>query len=219
MNFKNILIFAAGAALGAGITYKIVEEKFQRQTQEDVEDVKRYFNNEYEKRVNEMKEELGIVVIEDEEDISEGLKEAADLTRYDGILNKEGYREEDENDEEEEEFPSKYYDTTINPKPPFPRKPAYVISLDEFVNGEENYDKITLTYYVDDNTLADETESDIEDIEDMIGPKALSSFGLASDDPDVVYVRNDRVEVDYEVIRQFASYQGTVLGEEPYDEA
>lgn len=82
----------------------------------------------------------------------------------------------------------------------------YVIDFEEFCEEYENHDKVTLTYYEGDDTLADETEEIIADVSETIGDEALKCFGQGSDDPDVVYVRNERLGIDYEVVRQGNKY-------------
>ena len=46
----------------------------------------------------------------------------------------------------------------------------------------------------------------------MIGDDALVCFGLGSDDPNTVYICNDKRGTKYEVIKVAASYQEQVLG-------
>jgi hypothetical protein len=94
------------------------------------------------------------------------------------------------------------------------RKVPYVISLEQFNEEMDYHDKLTLTYYQADDTLVDEDEEIISDVEKLIGSYALSNFGVDSEDPEVVYVRNEKLAVDYEVVRiPNGSYSETVLGE------
>jgi len=92
-------------------------------------------------------------------------------------------------------------------------KKPYVIAKDIFMNGETGYPNITLTYYADE-VLADETDTPIEDVEMTIGSKNLTRFGQKSEDPRVVYIRNDRLQVDYEVVLDDGSYAAAVGLEE-----
>jgi hypothetical protein len=110
-------------------------------------------------------------------------------------------------DDDEEEY-RKYEEMSFKSKESI-MKP-HVITLEEFAEEMDNYDKLTIYYYEDDDTLADEDEQIIEDIANIIGDEALSRFGDGSDDPEVVYVRNDKLEIDYEVIRLSKSYAETV---------
>lgn len=82
----------------------------------------------------------------------------------------------------------------------------FVISRESFAYDEDydNYDKITLTYYSRDRVLLDSEEDVIttDDVARMVGWRNLSQFGGESGDPDVVFVRNHRLRVDFEVVRE-----------------
>ena len=96
-----------------------------------------------------------------------------------------------------------------------PRRPApnpYVIDFERFCEDPEN-EKITITYYEGDDTLVDEGDEIFPDISGVIGYESLNSFGKGSEDPDVVYVRNEKLGIDYEVIRNKESFKEMVLGE------
>lgn len=85
--------------------------------------------------------------------------------------------------------------------------PPKVISLEEYNNhGEddegEDYAKVTLTYYPKAQVLLDEDQEPIDDVEAYVGWRALSQFGGMSGNADVVYVRNRRMETDFEVERE-----------------
>ena len=79
-----------------------------------------------------------------------------------------------------------------------------VIPPDEFGEIPE-YDKVSLTYYAD-KVLVDENEKPMDetDIEMAIGSDSLHHFGEY--EPDSVYVRNDAVKVDYEILMDERKY-------------
>ena len=91
----------------------------------------------------------------------------------------------------------------------------YVITSEQFsesLSDNYNHDKITIYYYEEDDILVDEQEDPITDISSIIGDVALLNFGLNSNDPDIVFVRNEKISIDFEIIRYHKSYQETVLG-------
>lgn len=88
----------------------------------------------------------------------------------------------------------------------------YIIHQDEFAQKEEGYEQVTFTYYAVDAVLTDEDESPIENPDETVGLENLGNFGHGADDFHVVYVRNDRLEIDYEVCLVAASYRETVQG-------
>ena len=89
-------------------------------------------------------------------------------------------------------------------------KDPYVISADEF-GFFEDYEEITLTYYADD-ILADDQDRIIEDKESIIGRDALSR--LTNTDDETVYVRNEKLKVDYEICYDYKQF-AEVMDEQP----
>lgn len=80
----------------------------------------------------------------------------------------------------------------------------YVISREKYAYDEEGhyYSKITLYYYPDDRVLLDDDEEPIADVARHVGWRNLSRFGDESGDPGVVFVRNDKLESDFEIVRE-----------------
>lgn len=98
-------------------------------------------------------------------------------------------------------------------KKPAPIQAPHVISPDEF-GDQDGYDEISLTYY-SDGTVTDDNDRamDGDEIEETIGKDSLTHFGEYEDDS--VFVRNDRLKVDYEILMDQRSY-ADVLREKPY---
>jgi hypothetical protein len=88
----------------------------------------------------------------------------------------------------------------------------YVISYDEFMECEKDYNQSTLAWYENDNVLADEQDKPIENIDRTVGEYNLDRFGHGSKDNNVVYIRNEVLEHEFEVIRHRGSYVEQVLG-------
>jgi hypothetical protein len=87
----------------------------------------------------------------------------------------------------------------------------YVVSLAEFTNDEEDFDKITITYFETDDTLIDERDETLP-IDASVGQANLLRFGVGSENKDIVYIRNEQLKIDFEVCRNLGSYTQTVLG-------
>lgn len=77
----------------------------------------------------------------------------------------------------------------------------YVISPEEF--GEKDYDQISLTYYADE-VLTDEENELLENIDATVGLDSLNHFGEYEDDS--VFVRNDRLKTDFEILLDHRNY-------------
>ncbi len=67
-----------------------------------------------------------------------------------------------------------------------------------------------MTYYAGDNIMNnDEEESPMYNHDGITGPLR---FGHGSDDPNVVYIRNDKRKVEYEILYDPGLYSEEVLG-------
>ena len=82
----------------------------------------------------------------------------------------------------------------------------YVITPEEF-GDLDDYETISLTYYAD-QILADDNDVIVDDIEDVVGFDSLNSFGEYEDDS--VFVRNDRLKSDYEILLDQRKYSDVI---------
>jgi hypothetical protein len=87
----------------------------------------------------------------------------------------------------------------------------YVIHQDEFKQGETGYVQTVYTYYAIDDVLADTDETPVPHADIVVGQDNLK-WGHGTDDPDVVFVRNDKLELEMEICRIAKSYEEEVLG-------
>lgn len=94
----------------------------------------------------------------------------------------------------------------------------YVINVADFMEGD-GYEKITVTWWDGDRTMADERDAIMDDVDKDIGYENLNKFGESDPaDKNVVYIRNERLNVDYEVLFESGHYSVEVAGlqdEEP----
>jgi hypothetical protein len=88
----------------------------------------------------------------------------------------------------------------------------YVIAPEEF-GDLDDYETISLTYYAD-QILADDNDVIVDDIEDVVGFDSLNSFGEYEDDS--VFVRNDRLKCDYEILLDQRKYS-SVIRRKPHE--
>lgn len=94
----------------------------------------------------------------------------------------------------------------------------YLISVDQFHEEHDEYDKNSIVWYAGDLVLADETEAEIHDIPNTVVPDFADHFGFSSGDPEIVYVRNDRLGIDFEIARDYGLYAEKVMGVTPEPE-
>lgn len=87
----------------------------------------------------------------------------------------------------------------------------YPISLLEFSNVEPGREQITLTYYAGDGILADDKDQPVRDVMKLVGKLGALGFGGVSGDPHIRLVRNEKMDVDFEITLNAGSYADAVL--------
>lgn len=92
-----------------------------------------------------------------------------------------------------------------------PNRP-YVVHRDEFFEEGDDYSQRQLTYYNGDDTLVDEDNKVIENHSMVVGEM---KWGHGSGDPNVVYIRNERLRAEYEIFLEAGQYRIEILGEQP----
>lgn len=188
MSKTNFIMFILGAAVGSIVTWRYVEKKYEQIAQDEIDSVKEVFS----KREIDFAEETEDV---DARTKADNAKEKPSVVEYAARLREQGYRNYSDIGTEDEEEMKKESMTIDKP---------YVIAPEEF--GEfDDYEKISLTYYAD-QILADDNDELVDDVEDVVGFDSLNSFGEYEDDS--VFVRNDRLKCDYEILldqRKFTS--------------
>jgi len=184
---KNFMMFVLGVAVGSVVTWRYVEKKYERIAQDEIDSVKEVFL----KREAEFTEDTEVQIKADY------AKEKPNVIEYVGWLRKRGYTNySDVADKKPEE---------VKEEPMSVDKP-YVIAPEEF--GElDDYETISLTYYAD-QILADDNDVIVDNIEDVVGFDSLNSFGEYEDDS--VFVRNDRLKCDYEILLDQRKYSDVI---------
>ena len=157
MNFKTVFAFIAGAAIGSLATWKIVEEKYKRIADEEIESVREAYSNMH--KLEEPNKSIEPVIDDSIEEEKGGVNDMA----------------------------------TNEP---------YVISPDDF--GEmDDYQTVSMTYYAD-GILEDDRFGVVLDVDGTVGYDSLNHFGDYEEDS--VFVRNDELKIDYEILLSMRKY-------------
>lgn len=175
---KGLIIFVIGAAVGSAATWRFAKKKYERIAEEEINSVKEAFSKREQDTADvEIKAETQPII-----DASlKKVDDKPDIFAYAEILKNESYVPEETKMIENE---------------------PHIISPDEF--GEfEDYDTISLTYYAD-QILVDDWGDKIDDVDDIVGTESLTHFGEYEDD--AVFVRNDRLKCDYEILMDERTY-------------
>lgn len=190
---SNVLMFAAGAVIGSAVTYKLVWAKADHAIKKETQSVK----DVYAARLDEI-EAIGDkgqpeIDISEPRDYAQPQEEVSIEDIRDYVNKIENYVS---------------YDTKPDRDTPKEVKNVdgpYVIQPREYGEFEE-YELLSLTYYEGDNVLTDDMDEIIDDADDIVGCDFSSHFGEREEDPDSVYIRNDRLKCDYEILLDVRAY-------------
>lgn len=213
---KETLIFVVGAAIGSLATYKLVEEKYKKLSQDEIKSVKNMY----------AKKSIDLTPIdrnakkhdwEKDEIVEEPMahnvtqlyskrnrEDVIDYDKFTANVNKAKPVEPEPFVESEEEG-EPVIETTKSDKAP------HVISLSDF-DSEDEYDKIEYILY-DDGVLADDTDEIINPLT-LINEDLIALFDESGED--AIYIRNDHLETDYEITRDGHTYS-EITGNDPND--
>ena len=178
---KDTVILATGIGIGIGVVWYYFDKKYKDEMSKKIEEI--MAESKQIKPVKSTASELPAKV-----NTVDGVRPtvtSVETTKvnYSKLINKEKYvgDESTENAEEETDY----------------EKP-YVISPLEFGDKEdEGYTTVSLMFY-SDGLLADDMGEVIENIDETVGVDSLNHFGEYEDDS--VFVRNDRLKIDYEIL-------------------
>lgn len=218
----GVIMFTVGAAIGSAVTWKLIKTKYEQIADDEIQSVK----DEYSSLMVKMKEHLinsaANSTQESEEPSSENdgeyypdddereftEKELQQINYYKITSKYRGASENDEeNDKEGDEGQDEFDGEVRYINGPYP------ISPDDFCCSPPGYSAQPLDYFAD-GILADDWGMEV-DIEETIGEENLAHFGEYVDD--VLYIRNERTEVDYEVTKDPRNYREAVrTNPDPY---
>ena len=192
----SALYVLCGAVLGSGVTYIIVRDKFEKIAQEEIDSVKAH----YKKKNAELVEAVTELTPENQDPLFEPESE----TKVKQIVVENEYVSKSSIDMEslKEHFPLAKSTREAAHRP-------QVITYEQFAEEKPHFDKVTLTYYMEDDTLTNESEEVIPDPNSCVGTDAL---GDLDEENMSIYVRNNATSTDYEVVASIGAYSEVVLG-------
>lgn len=189
----KMFIFAAGVVVGTAASWFYAKKYWMQVADEEIESMKEWVKN----RLDDQKPRGEQTPDETANPKTPSAK--PDLMEYAAKIKGLGYTDysrtnepvEKEEKEEVEEFLEDY---------------IYVIKPELF-GEEDGYEEISLTYYAD-GVLTDERDNVIEDADSVVGPDFASYYGYY--ESDAVYVRDDHMKIDYEILRDNRKFSDVV---------
>ena len=183
---SKAFIFATGAAIGAVVTWKVLETKYDKIVEKELESIRETYRDKIDSdksRIEKLEEVSDYI----KDNFETGLNNSKpNLMEYAATVMDNGYTSENLEKGDLDELAG-----------------PYVIAPEEY-DELEDYEAVSLTYY-DDKVLAYFDGEIIEDIEGTVGFDALTSFGEYEDD--AVHVRNNHLNTDYEILRDHRRYE------------
>ena len=225
---KGVLIFLAGAGAGSGVTYLVLNKKITEREQKRADDkIKSHeeYVHDVESKLKAHEEALRngyssdsgsekpknsskFGSVSDDETKNADKKEEKpplkpvqrDYTQY--YIQRRAEEEHPyDSDEDENDIHEALNDPNLRKKEP------KLIKYEEFMSPEwEHHDKLTLQYFTEDDILATEEGEILKNVHLHVGD-ALTKYGFKTNkDESVIFVRNFRLGVDYEIDKIEASY-------------
>ncbi len=210
--WQGILIFAAGAVTGSIASLFYLRADFKKKVEEEC-GVREMAIRDLQKQVAEKEREAKTAQNNIDSKVSEGISKSLGYsedtitamirkprtTHSGGSQDYSRVRKDvvfsvDENGNTEE-YPEE--------------KPAdlpYGISSEDFLVTRKEYDKTTLTFYMNDLVLCTEEGDIIQDPNYLIGDREDWMREVGKSEDNIAYIRNEKIATDYEIICESKSY-------------
>jgi len=219
---RVLVSYFIGAAVSAAVTGFIFKEHYSKIADEEIESVKKMAKEKLDEFSIKANDILGGVVNEGESmadrsddsecdklsDADEGAGRVNYCNKFKGkgevndILNTLAEREHPEEDSGKKKNKGK-------------KKGCKIIKADDY-DSDPQYRKLTVYYYVGDGVIADEYDEEhlrgrddriLGKYNDFIQKEVLDKFGfIGDDDQTTIFIRNDDISTDFEVIKDFGTF-------------
>lgn len=214
---KVLAAFGIGSVLGSAVTYVLSKKNFQEELEREIQDVKDNYRilrkEDYESPTDYLEKTRPDSVKDDilaEVEVNQivAYAKASDELK-DAIVNYNAFSRDEVPDKEllPEDANELLYKNLLETRTD---DIPFLISVSEFFDEMREYKKLSITYFEGDNIVCYEDDSVMLDPEQSFGLINLSRFGVMSDSEHIVYVRNPRISVDYEIVRDDGKYADMV---------
>ena len=221
----KFVLFLGGVGTGVISSKAFFKARYEEILNLEVASVKTVYNEKMKENLAKTLETDPVTVSDDElsvvktaltslgyASVSDILKRSFSENEYRNVFDTyENSEENDEDtDEESDEDPDEVDEDEIDPDDI--REPIEIIDFTSYDMDYPNYDKLVITYYEADDTLADERGEIMDDISNTVGLDSLTKFGVKSNFQNTVHVRNHKISADYEISRVPGAYSEEILG-------
>lgn len=175
----GLLIFTAGVAIGAVSAFYYVKDKYKAIADEEIKAMELYYESKVKSARNEGRKEALWEPITKESDDA------------DDIIRNQGYN----NEKEEDKMAKKEHPGEV--------ELPYSITPEQFDNPENMHQTMSLSFNPDMGVLVDDLTNEEVDISN-VGKENLDLF--ANSGEDTMYIRNDLIGTDFEIIKVEEDY-------------
>ena len=214
---KVLVAFGIGSVLGSAVTYVHSKKSFQKELEREIQDVKDNYRilrkEDYESPTDYLEKNRPDSIKDDilaEVEVNQivAYAKASDELK-EQIVNYNAFSRDEVPDKEllPEDANELLYQNLLATRTD---DAPFLISVNEYFDEMREYKKLSITYFEGDNIVCYEDDSVMLDPEQSFGLINLSRFGVKSDSEHIVYVRNPRISVDYEIVRDDGKYADMV---------
>ena len=214
---KVLAAFGIGSVLGSAVTYVLSKKNFQEELEREIQDVKDNYRilrkEDYESPTDYLEKNRPDSIKDDilaEVEVNQivAYAKASDELK-EQIVNYNAFSRDEVPDKEllPEDANELLYQNLLATRTD---DAPFLISVNEYFDEMREYQKLSITYFAGDNIVCYEDDSVMLDPEQSFGLINLSRFGVKSDSEHIVYVRNPRISVDYEIVRDDGQYADMV---------
>lgn len=222
----SVLSAATGSVAGYLVASKRLEKKYAEIAEQEIHEAKTYYRQQ--NKAGEFSDPSVLAEKYEDEDPSKMSAEDEELmNELKAALLEVGYTSDDQavpvtpeekldveisitkNVFDSEEDPNEFVlDDELDKKA---KGEPYILEEDEYLENDSGYSQTALTYYAGDDILADERDHVIDNVKRAIGEDNLR-FGYGSRSDTMVYIRNDKLNAEYEIALSTGKYSVEVAG-------
>lgn len=218
----SVTSLGVGCVSGFFLAKKKLEKTFELRLEEEIRQTKAFYDN-----LNKPDPaDLAAQLLEEEETASKHPYDTTSdsvpqevLERIAGSMAKA----QAEMDEEAQPTPDTPHNAFENPAPAWVQADEelerrngvpFIISKEEYFENQWEFEEGQFVYYEGDDTLADSRDEPVLNQYEAVGVAALDGdhWGHGSEDPNIVYVCNEKMEMLFEIARSTKSFAEDVLG-------
>jgi hypothetical protein len=222
---KTVVVSVSSMMIGAGVGYIVAEKRLAKRFEDriavETAQMKTFYTASSKPKYETPQDALKALIPEEKTNGNGTKVTTQEKVAYHKVVKAEGYAQDIDPEEDGENVEINQYNGIIETRTveenvfdPSQSGEIYLISDNEFIENATDYVQNTITWYQGDDVITDDQEKPLDKRETYIGPITSRSFGEQSDDPNTMHIRNEKLQLEFEVVRSPGYYAVEVLGQE-----